>query len=88
MADERVEQVQDQLLDALAKGQQQLVDAVRKWAETGAKVTPDLPTLPLTDLLPKPEEAVASQFEFAEKLLASQRQFAEELLAASRPKES
>ena len=68
--------------------QQQLVDAVRKWAETGAKVTPDLPTLPLTDLLPKPEEAVASQFEFAEKLLASQRQFAEELLAASRPEKS
>ena len=89
MADESLDKAQDQLLDALAKGQQQLVDAVRKWAETGAKVTPDLPTLPLTDLLPKPEEAVACiEFEFAEKLLASQRQFAEELLAASRPEKS
>jgi hypothetical protein len=70
------------------KGQQQLVDAVRKWAEAGAKVTPDLPTLPLADLLPKPDEVAAIQFDFAEKLLANQRQFAEELLAASRPETS
>ena len=88
MTDEPAQQVQEQLFEALAKGQQQLVDAVRQWAETGAKVTPDLPALPLADLLPKPEEVVASQFEFAERLLASQRQFAEELLAASRPDES
>jgi hypothetical protein len=41
--------------------------------------------MPLADKLPKPEEVVASAYDFAEKLLASQREFAEELLGATLP---
>jgi hypothetical protein len=41
--------------------------------------------VPLADKLPKPEEVVASAYDFAEKLLASQREFAEELLRATIP---
>ncbi len=46
---------------------------------------PDLPQLPVNDLLPTPEQIVKGQFDFAEQLLANQRRFAEGLLAALRP---
>ena len=36
--------------------------------------------VPGADKLPKPEEVVASAYDFAEQLLASQRKFAEEIL--------
>ena len=36
--------------------------------------------VPGADKLPKPEEVVASAYDFAEQLLASQRKFAEEVL--------
>ena len=39
--------------------------------------------MPLADKLPKPEEVVASAYDFAEQLLASQRKFAEEVLKAT-----
>jgi hypothetical protein len=39
--------------------------------------------VPLADKLPKPEEVVASAYDFAEQLLKSQRQFAEEVLKAT-----
>jgi hypothetical protein len=50
-------------------------------------MTPKMPAaqLPLADKLPKPEEVVASAYDFAEKLLATQRQFAEELLKVTTP---
>ena len=41
--------------------------------------------MPLADQLPKPEEVVASAYDFAEQLLASQRTFAEEVLKATSP---
>ena len=39
--------------------------------------------VPGADQLPKPEEVVASAYDFAEQLLASQRKFAEEVLKAT-----
>jgi hypothetical protein len=39
--------------------------------------------MPFADKLPKPEEIVASAYDFAEQLLASQRKFAEEVLKAT-----
>jgi hypothetical protein len=41
--------------------------------------------VPLADQLPKPEEVVASAYDFAEQLLASQRTFAEEILKVTTP---
>jgi hypothetical protein len=38
--------------------------------------------VPLADRLPKPEEVVASAYDFAEKLLAGQRKFAEDMVKA------
>jgi hypothetical protein len=39
--------------------------------------------VPGADKLPKPEEVVASAYDFAEQLLASQRKFAEEVVKAT-----
>ena len=41
--------------------------------------------VPSADQLPKPEEVVASAYDFAEQLLASQRRFAEEILKTTTP---
>ena len=41
--------------------------------------------MPLADKLPKPEDVVASAYDFAEQLLASQRTFAEDVLKATTP---
>jgi hypothetical protein len=62
-------QVQDEFLKAIRKSQETVPAA----------------QLPLADKLPKPEEVVASAYDFAEKLLATQRQFAEELLKVTNP---
>ena len=39
--------------------------------------------VPGADQLPKPEDVVASAYDFAEQLLAGQRKFAEEVLKAT-----
>jgi hypothetical protein len=41
--------------------------------------------MPFTDKMPKPDELIASAYDFAEQLLASQRKFAEDVLKASAP---
>src|ERR1700726_2896244 len=81
------QEVQGEILDAVRKGQDALVDAIKQWAETVQSITPSIPvpSLPYTDKLPRPEELVASAYDFAEKLLASQRTFAESVLQATRP---
>jgi hypothetical protein len=72
-------------MDLFERGQEAIVDAVQQWADAGAKLMPDLSSLPVDDLFPNAEKLVADQFELAEELLAAQRRFAEELLATLRP---
>ena len=87
MASYPTKEVQDEFLNTIRKSQETVVEAVRTWADTVRSVTPKVPSVqvPLADRLPKPEEVVASAYDFAEKLLASQREFAEELLRATMP---
>jgi hypothetical protein len=82
-----VQEPQEELLNAIASGQQAVVEVVKTWVDTVKSVTPKVPApqLPLIDQLPTPEEVVTSAYDFAEKLLASQRQFAGELLKAMAP---
>ena len=63
-----------------------VVDVVNKLT-AGQPTTPSIPApgLPYTDTLLKPEEFVASAFEFAEQLLTSQRKFAENVIEAAKP---
>ena len=78
-------ELQDQFLSMVLKGQEIALDAIKTWVETVQSITPKVPAvdMPFADKLPKPEEVVASAYDFAEQLLASQRKFAEEVLKAT-----
>lgn len=77
--------VRDQYLSAVRKGQEIALTAVRTVTDTIQPFIATLPTvqLPLVDKLPKPEDAVASYYDMASKLLADQRAFAEEVVQAT-----
>jgi hypothetical protein len=81
------QEVQAEILDTVRKSQEALVDAIKRWAETVQSITPSIPVpnLPYADKMPKPEELMASAYDFAEQLLATQRSFAENVLQAARP---
>jgi hypothetical protein len=88
----------EEFLAATRKSQEAMIRAIKTWVETVRTVTPKLPpayaerlpslpsvTVPFADKLPKPEDIVASGYDFAEHLLAIQRKFAEDLLQATEP---
>src|SRR5947209_2755854 len=79
------QELQDQFLSIVRKGQEIALDAIKSMVDTVQTITPRIPTvdMPFADKLPKPEEVVASAYDFAEQLLASQRKFAEEVLKAT-----
>jgi len=85
MASTPTQGLQDELLNTVRKSQETVIDALKTWAETIQSITPKLPSVPLpgADKLPKPEDLVASAYDFAEQLLASQRKFAEEVVKAT-----
>ena len=87
MASYPMQDLQEEFLNAIRKSQETVVEAVKTWVDTVKAVTPKVPSVqvPLAGWLPKPEDVVASAYDFAEKLLSSQRQFAEELLKATTP---
>jgi hypothetical protein len=85
MASTTTQGLQDEILNTVRKGQEAVIDAIRAWSETVQSITPKLPAVPVpgADKLPKPEDVVASAYDFAEQLLASQRKFAEEVVKAT-----
>jgi hypothetical protein len=85
MATTPTQGLQDELLNTVRKSQETVIDALKTWAETVQSITPKLPSVPVpgADKLPKPEDLVASAYDFAEQLLASQRKFAEEVVKAT-----
>ncbi len=89
MAESRTtaQEVQAEILDAARKGQEAVVDAIKHWADTIQSIAPSVPVrnLPYADKLPKPEEVVASAYDFGKHLLAVQRSFAESVLQAIKP---
>ena len=87
MAGYPAKELQDEFINAIRKSQETVIEAVRTWADMARSVTPKVPSvqMPLADKLPKPEEVVASAYDFAEKLLAGQRKFAEDVVKALTP---
>jgi hypothetical protein len=81
------EEVQAEILDAFRKGQEAAVDTIKHWAATIQSIAPSAPVrnLPYADKLPRPEELVASAYDFGKHLLAAQRSFAESVLQAIKP---
>src|SRR5271155_4936797 len=80
-------ELQDEVLNTVRKSQTAVIEAIQAWTSKVQSITPELPELnmPFTDKLPKPQELVASAYDFAEQLLASQRKFAEDVLKATAP---
>ena len=85
MASTPTQDLQNEVLITVRKSQESVIDALKTWVETVQSITPKVPAvdMPFADKLPKPEEIVASAYDFAEQLLASQRKFAEEVLKAT-----
>ena len=81
------QEIQAEVLGAVSKSEDALVDATKRWAKAVQSVLPSfpMPDLPYSDKLPKPEQFVASGYDFAEELLSSQRKFAERLYEAIKP---
>ena len=85
MASIPTQDLQDEILNTVRKSQETVIDSIKTWVETVQSITPKIPSVqvPGADKLPKPEDVVASAYDFAEQLLASQRKFAEEVLKAT-----
>jgi hypothetical protein len=87
MASTVTEELQDQFLSTVRKGQEITLDAIRTMVDTIQGITPKIPSvsLPFAEKLPKPADVVASGYDFAEQLLTSQRKFADEVVKATAP---
>ena len=87
MASTPTQDLQNEVLITVRKSQESVIDALKTWVETVQSITPKIPAvdMPFADKLPKPEEIVASAYDFAEQLLASQRKFADEVVKATAP---
>ena len=90
MASNITQDVQEQFLSTIRKGQEMTIDALKTWVETVQSLTQSLPSipsvsLPLADRLPNPHEVVARGYDFAEEILTNQRKFADEVLAVASP---
>ena len=85
MASSPTQDLQEEFLSTVRKSQETVIDAIKTWVETVQSITPKVPAVqvPGADKLPKPEELVASAYDFAEQLLIGQRNFAEEVLKAT-----
>jgi hypothetical protein len=79
--------LQDQFLSIVTKSQEMALDAIKSMVDTVQTITPKIPTVdvPFADQLPKPQDVVASGYDFAQKLLTSQRKFADEVVKAAAP---
>ena len=85
MPNNPTQDIQDEILSTIRKSQETVIDAIKTWVETVQSITPKIPSVqvPGADKLPKPQDVVASAYDFAEQLLAGQRKFAEEVLKAT-----
>src|ERR1700728_1581204 len=78
-------ELQDEVLNTVRKSQTVVIEAIHAWASKAQSITSELPSMPSTDTLPKPQELIAGSYDFAEQLLASQRTFAQDVLKAIAP---
>ena len=67
MASTPTQDLQNEVLNTVRKSQETVIDALKTWVETVQSITPKIPAvdMPFADKLPKPEEVVASAYDFA-----------------------
>ena len=82
------QELQEQVLGQVRKGQDSVTSAVRTWAEAVQTVRPQIPGLRaptvrlpvVADILPSPLALISGAFDLAEQLLAAQRALVEQLV--------
>jgi hypothetical protein len=81
------QELQDQFLSIVSKSQEMALDAIKSMVDTVQTISHIIPAVdvPFADRLPKPQDVVASGYDFAQKLLSSQRKFADEVVKAAAP---
>ena len=81
------QELQDQFLSIVRKSQEMALDVIKSMVDSVQTITPKIPSVdvPFADRLPKPQDVVASGYDFAEKLLSNQRKFADEVVKATAP---
>jgi hypothetical protein len=81
------QELEEELLSTIRKGQEIALDALKPLVEAVHYVIPTMPTVrvPLAGWLPTAHEVVADGYAFAEHLLANQRQFADKVITATSP---
>ena len=81
------QELQDQFLSIVRKSQEMALDAIKSMVDTVQTITPKIPSVdvPFAEKLPRPQDVVASGYDFAQKLLSSQRKFADEVVKAAAP---
>ena len=87
MANNVTEELQDQFLSTVRRSQEVALEAIKTMVDTIQSITPKIPSvdLPFAERLPKPQDVVASSYDFAQQLLTSQRKFADEVVKATAP---
>jgi hypothetical protein len=81
------QQVEDEFLSTIRKGQEITLEALKPLVEVVHYVIPTMPTVrvPLAGWMPTAHEVVADGYAFAEHLLANQRQFADKMITTMSP---
>ena len=85
MASTATQEMQDQFLSTVRRSQEMALDVIKTMVDTIQNITPKVPSvnMPFADKMPKPQDVVASGYDFAEQLLTSQRKFADEVVKAT-----
>jgi hypothetical protein len=79
------DQTGDRVIKVMGSAQDLTVSVVSRVSEFVGRVVPQLPSLPLLDKLPTPEEIVRTSFAFAQDLVSAQKTYAEGVLKAINP---
>jgi hypothetical protein len=82
---ERLTEVQDKIVEAVASFQEPVVETVRKAVGLVDERIPELPTEKVAEKLPTARELVDNQFEFATRMLKVSHDFAIAVIDAVEP---
>ena len=85
VATEKLTELQDQVLDVVARIQEPVVNGVSTLASTVEGRLPEIKIPGLGDTVPTADEVIDASFGFGQKLLDNQKQFADAVLKAAKP---
>lgn len=82
---DKVTEVQDQIIDAIAKAKTPLTDAVTSVVDFVVERVPEVPSVPFAEQLPTPKELIDNQAKFASRLVTTNKSVALAVAKAAAP---